>query len=56
MIYYDNETKQPINKCNICKYRYACNEQDEWICKNKAYNRFGLDLIKLKLYDWKEIK
>ena len=52
----DNSTNQIINKCDICKYRYACNEQDEYDCKNNSYRRFELDSVKLNLYNWKEIK
>ena len=53
---YDKDKNQIIDKCNICEYRYACNEQDEYECLNNNYQRFTLDKIKLGLYNFKEIK
>ena len=49
---YDKDKKQLIDKCNICEYRYTCDEQDEYECKNRNYARFSLDKIKLDLYNW----
>ena len=56
IMFYDKDTNQLIDKCNICSYRYACNEQDEYECQNNSYRRFELDKIKLGLYNWKEIR
>jgi hypothetical protein len=38
-------------KCDICQYRYACNDHDEYNCKTNDYRRFTLDKEKLKLYE-----
>lgn len=32
-----------VDKCTKCKYAFACDEQDEFNCKQKDYNRFELD-------------
>lgn len=42
---------QEAIKCDVCKYRYACDDQDEFECKNNNWSRFDLDAIKLRLYD-----
>lgn len=39
-----------LNKCDICALRYACNDYDEYECKNNEYRRFKQDDEKVKLY------
>lgn len=32
-----------VDKCCACKYAFACDEQDEFNCKDRDYSRFELD-------------
>ncbi len=39
-----------FKKCDICQLRYACNDYDEFECKNNDYRRFNRDDKKVDLY------
>lgn len=47
----DEKYTNTPTKCDVCKYRYACNDHDEYNCKTNDYRRFTLDKEKLKLYE-----
>ena len=50
----DEKYTNTPTKCDVCQYRYACNDYDEYNCKTNDYRRFTLDKEKLKLYEEKE--
>ena len=47
----DEKYTNTPSKCDICQYRYACDDYDEYNCKTNDYRRFTLDKEKLKLYE-----